>query len=395
MIPFYRPSVSSEESMAIAKVIESGNLTHGETVRDFEAEIERKVGCGKCIALDSCTAALEMSLRALGIGEGDEVITTPFTYSATAEVIRNVGSKIVFADIEKDSFFIDTQEILKKINNRTKAVIPVDYGGVMFDYEQLKRQISNTKFVAKNEFQEKIGRIAIIADAAHSFGAMLNGVKSGCAADFNCFSFHAVKPITTGGEGGAVCFDSMDEELADRISLIADHGQTKRDKKNGWEYDIKLFGFNSIMTNIDAAFGLCQLKNFDKTQKKRERVARMYNDMFEEDGVTALNHFDKGMLSAYHLYPLKIRKYSDDERNAEFRNKLYAFMLENGICCNVHYKPLPMMTAYKNDGFDIKDYPNAYSRFVETLTIPFHSELEFEQIAYIAAIIKRSLKCVK
>lgn len=397
-IKFATPDIGRREIGRIGETVESRWITNGPKVREFEKRIAQMSGCDRAVAYDSCTGAMEMALRALGIEPGDEVITTPYTYSATAEVIRNVGAKIVFVDLnshDNTSFEMDYEKVAEAITENTKAVMPVDIGGKLCDYDALMAAVSSKKsiFKAKTPLQEAIGRVAIVTDAAHSFGADYGDRVSGQFADFTCFSFHVLKNITTGGEGGALVwreFGGIDDELELQLRLLGDHGQTSRDKSNGWEYDIALFGYNSIMTDVDAAMGLEQLDRFDEIRQKRIDVTARYDELFAQDGIVTplIRHFGPDYTSAMHLYPVQLFNIDcfHDEMGAyveKLRNTAYLKLLDAGIPCNVHYKPLPMMTAYKRAGFDIADYPMAYRMFSGLLTIPYHTELTAEQQEYI------------
>lgn len=393
-IKFATPDLTNDEIRRVGEAIESRWITAGPTVRQFEERIASMSGCNYCVAFDSCTGAMEMSLRALGIGPGDEVITTPYTYSATAEVIRNVGAKIVFVDLDKDSFEMDYAKVAEAITENTKAVMPVDIGGKLCDYKCLLAAISSKQNVFKpaNSIQEAIGRVAIVADAAHSFGAQMYGRTCGQFADFTCFSFHVLKNITTGGEGGAVVwskFYGIDNiELERTLRLLGDHGQTSRDKSNGWEYDIALFGYNSIMTDVDAAMGLVQLDRFEELKKRQIRITNNYDQLFRDlcPCVTPMiQHIGKNYMSAMHLYPVRLPSVLN-------RNAAYTQLKELGVPCNVHYKPLPMMTAYKNAGFEIAGHPNAYQRFKHLLTIPYHTELTYEEQEYIVDAFRKVVR---
>lgn len=397
-IKFATPDIGRREIGRIGETVESRWITNGPKVREFEKRIAQMSGCDRAVAYDSCTGAMEMALRALGIGPGDEVITTPYTYSATAEVIRNVGAKIVFVDLnshDNTSFEMDYEKVAAAITENTKAVMPVDIGGKLCDYDALMAAISSKKsiFKANTPLQEAIGRVAIVTDAAHSFGADCGDHVSGQFADFTCFSFHVLKNITTGGEGGVLVwreFGGIDDALELQLRLLGDHGQTSRDKSNGWEYDIALFGYNSIMTDVDAAMGLEQLDRFDEIRQKRIDVTARYDELFAHDGIVTplIRHFGPDYTSAMHLYPVRLFNIDcfPDEMGAyveKLRNAAYLKLLDAGIPCNVHYKPLPMMTAYKKAGFDITDYPMAYRMFSGLLTIPYHTELTVEQQEYI------------
>lgn len=392
MIKFSTPDLTKLEMQRVEESITTRWITNGPTVRAFEQRVAKMSQCSRGVAYDSCTGAMEMALRALGIGPGDEVITTPYTYSATAEVIRNVGAKIVFVDLG-NGFEMDYEKVAAAVNERTKAVMPVDIGGKLCDYQTLMTAVINAaqgKFSPSNRLQEAIGRPAIVADAAHSFRAR-HGVRfSGRFADFTCFSFHVLKNITTGGEGGMVVwsdFDGIDNDgLENALRLLGDHGQTSRDKSKGWEYDIALFGYNSIMTDIDAAMGLAQLDRFNDLLQKRSVVTAKYDDLFKKssDIRPLIQHCYKGGLSAMHLYPIRLPDGVD-------RDEVYRRLLAEGVPCNVHYKPLPMMTAYKSIGFEIKDFPKAYEMFKHLLTIPYHTELTESEQEFIVYQIGRAV----
>ncbi len=397
-IKFAVPDVCTLEKEKIAEAIDTKWLTNGPVVREFERRVAEFCHCDRAVAFDSCTGAMELTLRALGIGEGDEVITTPYTYSATAEVIRNVGATIVFVDLDGKSFEMDYEKVAAAITDKTKAVMPVDIGGKLCDYECLLAAVISKQelFQPANKLQEAIGRVAIVADAAHSFGAKAHGKMSGEFADFTCFSFHVLKNITTGGEGGAVVWKNIEgvdnDELEQTLRLLGDHGQTSRDKSKGWEYDIALFGYNSIMTNLDAAMGIAQLDRLPEIISKRCKVTALYEELFyfnKEYAVPLIKHFSNDYTSAQHLYPIQLQGKAFGNEN---RNKIYHILRDKGIPCNVHYKPLPMMTAYKNIGFDIADYPNAYKMFESLLTIPYHTELTEQQQYYIVHSIREAVQ---
>ena len=400
-IKFASPDLSKKELNEIRKVLDSGWLTNGPVVREFEKKVAAVSRCRRAVAFDSCTAAMELTLRALGIGPGDEVITTPYTYSATAEVIRNTGAQIVFVDLAPNSFEMDYRLVEKAITPKTKAVIPVDIGGKLCNYAALKLAavMKSSIFKPSNPIQEAIGRVAIVADAAHSFGAEQEGHIAGELADFTCFSFHVLKCITTGGEGGAVVWREIhgidNDELETTLRLLGDHGQTSRDKSTGWEYDIALFGYNHIMTNIDAAMGIAQLDRFGEISDRRREITRRYDELFANSKVAKpmIQHLGKNYTSSMHLYPIQLvtpEYLVEQSKGHEFwRNMVYRQLRAVGIPCNVHYKPLPMMTAYKNAGFRIDDYPNAYKQFRSLLTIPYHTGLTAEQQKNVVETIER------
>ncbi len=405
-IKFATPDIGRREIGRISEAVESRWITSGPKVREFEKRIAQMSGCDRAVAYDSCTGAMEMALRALDIGPGDEVITTPYTYSATAEVIRNVGAKIVFVDLdERDdlSFEMDYEKVAAAITEKTKAVMPVDIGGKLCNYEALMAAVSSKQAIFKpaSPLQETIGRVAVVADAAHSFAADQGNRVCGQFADFTCFSFHVLKNITTGGEGGALVwrnFGGVDDALEERLRLLGDHGQTSRDKSRGWEYDIALFGYNSIMTDVDAAMGLSQLDRFEEIRQKRIDVTVRYDELFAQDDLVTpiIQHFGPDYTSAMHLYPVRMFDYDRvpaafHSSIEGFRNDVYRKLMDAGIPCNVHYKPLPMMTAYRQAGFDIADYPRAYRMYSGLLTIPYHTELTAEQQEYIVKNIWKAV----
>lgn len=397
-IAFATPDLTVQEVRDVSKVINSRWIANGPTVRKFESRIAERSKCDRAVCFDSCTGAMEMALRALGIGPGDEVITTPYTYSATAEVIRNVGATIVFVDLDGKSFEMNYEKVAAAITEKTKAVMPVDIGGKLCNYESLYAAVISKmeKYKPKTDLQKAIGRVAIVADAAHSFGATQAGKVCGEFADFTCFSFHVLKNITTGGEGGAVVWKDFkgydNDALEGTFRLLGDHGQTSRDKSKGWEYDIALFGYNSIMTDVDAAMGIAQLSRLDSINKKRTHITKLFDELFTGSGIEPLiRHFGDDYQSAMHLYPIRLPKSVKGEKG---RNKVYFYLKDKGVPCNVHYKPLPMMTAYKSIGFNIKDFPNAYDMFKSLLTIPYHSDLTDEQIVYIVNAIKEAVESV-
>lgn len=396
MIRFARPDVTEAETAAAESTLMSGWLTAGPSVKKFASRVARKCGADHAVCFDSCTAALEMSLRVLGVGPGDEVITTPYTYSATAEVIRNVGAQIVFCDLKTGTFEMDYGLMSSLITPRTKAVIPVDIGGVPCDYDELIGAISSkaSLYHPITALQKSIGRVAVVADAAHSFGAEYKSRGIGCVADFTCFSFHVLKSITTGGEGGAVTwmdFDGIDSSaLETEFSLLGDHGQTGKGISGGhgreWEYDIALFGFNHIMTDVDASVGLAQLDRFDEIMAKRASVTQSYYSRLPDCIEPSLLHFSERYTSAMHLFPVRIPGAEESDRN-----RVFGRMLDAGVCCNVHYKPLPMFTAYERAGFRIEDYPVAYDTFKSLITLPYHTGMSTEDVQAVCAALKEAI----
>jgi dTDP-4-amino-4,6-dideoxygalactose transaminase len=340
---------------------------------------------------------MELVLRLFGIGEGDEVITTAYTYSASCSAICHVGATPVLVDTAKDSFEIDYDALEKAINSKTKAIIPVDVGGVMCDYKKVLNIVAQKQKIfcvnSKNKWQEILKRVLILADAAHSFGSVRDGFISGSYADFSCFSFHAVKNLTT-AEGGAITWKSLgtsnDEEIYKYFMLLSLHGQSKdaleKTKLGSWEYDIKFPGFKCNMTDIMAAIGLVQLQRYSSLLEKRQKIIHMYEDAFKELDVSTLKHNDKNFKSCGHLYCVRL-----NGKDESFRNSIIEKMAEHSIATNVHYKPLPMHTAYKNMGFDIKDFPNAYDVYHNEITLPLHTLLSKDQVEYIINTFKRSI----
>lgn len=387
-ISFSPPDISDLEIEEAASALKSGWITTGPKTKLFENKIAEYCGTTKTVCLNSATAALEMTLRLLGVGPGDEVITSAYTYTASASVIDHVGAKIVLVDVPAGSYHIDYEKVKEAITEKTKVIIPVDIGGVMCDYDRLYKVLEEKKDLYKpsnNKYQQLFDRPIVIADAAHSFGASYKGKKSGNIADFTCFSFHAVKNLTT-AEGGAVTWvnrDGLDnDELYKEYMLISLHGQSKdalaKTKPGSWEYDVVTTGYKCNMTDIMAAIGLAQLKRFDAMMAKRKRIIKMYDEALLPLGINRLMHFGDDFEGNGHLYLIRVTGITADERNSIIEK-----MAEIGVACNVHFKPLPMHTAYKNLGFDIKDYPNAYKQFENEITLPLNSTLTDEQVQYI------------
>lgn len=391
-IPFSPPDISQREIDEVVDTLKSGWITTGPKTKLFENQIAEYCNTAKAVALNSATAAMEMTLRLLGIGEGDEVITCAYTYSASASVINHVGAKIVLVDTGKDSFHMDYEAIADAITERTKAIIPVDIAGIMCDYDRVFEAVNTRKdiFNPANELQKVIGRVIVIADAAHSFGAIYNGKKSGEVGDFTCFSFHAVKNLTT-AEGGAVTWRPIkgidDEEIYKHFMLLSLHGQNKdalaKTKLGAWEYDIVSPAYKCNMTDIMASLGLAQLKRYPEISERRKQIIKMYDSGFGGSGVEVLKHYTENYASSGHLYLARIKG-----KKEIYRNYVIEKMAEKGIATNVHYKPLPMHTAYKNLGFDIKDYPSAFAMYENELTIPLHTLLTDEAVMYVVSALK-------
>ena len=395
-IPFSPPDISNIEINEIIDTLKSGWITTGPKTKLFEKRIAEYTNTSKAVCLNSATAAMEMTLRLLDIGEGDEVITSAYTYSASASVIYHVGAKIVLVDTAKDSFHIDYGKLEEAITARTKAIIPVDIGGVMCDYDKIFEVVNKKKhlFNPSNELQEAIGRVIVLADAAHSLGATYKGKRSGEVADFTCFSFHAVKNLTT-AEGGAVTWNDIpgidNEYIYRQFMLLSLHGQSKdalaKTKLGAWEYDILFPAYKCNMTDIMASLGLGQLRRYPKILERRKQIIEMYNDALSNQDVDILKHYGNDFSSSGHLY--LVRLLGKDE---VFRNKVIGKMAENGISTNVHYKPLPMLTAYKNLGFNIEDYPNAFDMYRNEISLPLHTLLTDEQVEYVVEKFKESIR---
>ena len=391
-IPFSPPDISQEEIDEVVDTLKSGWITTGPKTKLFEKQIAEYCNTSKAVCLNSATACMEMTLRLLGIGEGDEVITCAYTYTASASVIHHVGAKIVLVDSGKDSFHIDYDTIADAITEKTKAIIPVDIAGVMCDYDKVLEAVNKKKelFQPSNEIQNAIGRVAIIADAAHSFGASHKGKMSGEAADFTSFSFHAVKNLTT-AEGGAVTWRDIEgidnEDVYKEYMLLTLHGQSKdalaKTKLGSWEYDIVAPNYKCNMTDIMASLGLVQLKRYPEILKRRKQIIEMYDELMEELNVMSINHYTDICSSSGHLYLLRLT--GEDE---SFRNDIITKMAEKGVSSNVHYKPLPMHTAYKKLGFEMEDYPNAFDMYRNEITLPLHTLLTDEDIEYVVESLK-------
>ena len=392
-ISFSPPDITQEEIDEVINAMKSGWITTGPRTKEFERR-----GVDKAVCLNSATSAMELTLRILGIGPGDEVITSAYTYTASASVIHHVGAKIVMVDTAPDSFEMDYDKLADVITENTKAIIPVDLAGRICDYDAVYEAINSKKnlFNASNEIQKIFDRPVVMADSAHGFGAERKGKKSGQIADFTCFSFHAVKNLTT-AEGGAVVWRNdrglNDEDLYKQYMLYSLHGQSKdalaKTKKGSWEYDIVYPAYKCNMTDILAGFGLMQLSRYDGLLERRRQIIKMYDEVLEPLGVNSLRHFDEDSKSTGHLYLARIPGISEDERN-----EIIEKMAEADVACNVHYKPLPMFTAYKNLGFDIKDYPNAFEMYRNEITLPLHTLLSDKDAEYVVGRLKRAMDIV-
>ena len=362
-IPFSPPDISDAEIELVVDALRSGWITTGPKTKLLEKKIAEWVGTPKCVCLNSQTACAEVSLRILGIGAGDEVITTAYTYTASASVICHVGAKVVMVDCQKDSLEMDYDALEAAITGKTKAIIPVDLGGIPCDYNRIFEIVERKKamFKSANEIQEKLGRVAVVADAAHAFGANWNGQMVGSIADFTNFSFHAVKNFTT-AEGGAMTWkhiDGIDDEaIYKKAQLLSLHGQSKdalaKTRLGAWEYDIVGTWYKCNMTDVVAAIGLAQFERYPGMLERRKEIIGKYDAAFKHLGVEVMEHYTDDYTSSGHLYITRVPGATDEQRR-----EIIIKMAETGVACNVHYKPLPMHTAYKELGFDIKDYPNA------------------------------------
>ena len=398
-IPFSPPDITELEIQAVGEALRSGWITTGPKTKELERQVAAYCNAPRAVCLNSQTACAEMALRVLGIGPGDEVITSAYTYTASASVICHVGATPVLIDTQKDSYEMDYAQLEKAINEKTKAVIPVDIGGVPCDYERIF-QIVNAKkalFRPTNDIQKAMGRMAVLADTAHAFGAEWQGKKAGSIADFSAFSFHAVKNLTT-AEGGALTWRTIEgidnEDIYKKVQLFSLHGQSKdalaKTQLGAWEYDIVGTWYKCNMTDIAAAIGLVQLQRYSNMLKRREEIIKKFDAAFRPLGIQTLDHYTENHRSSGHLYLTRIPNITYTQRH-----EIIVKMAEQGIACNVHYKPLPMHTAYKNLGFDIKDYPNAYAQFANEISLPLHTCLTDEEVDYIIekfrAIVKEYL----
>lgn len=386
-IPFSPPDMSENEVALVAEALRSGWITTGPKTKEFERKIAEYCHTEKAVCLNSATACMESILRALGVGPGDEVITSAYTYTATASVTCHVGAKVVMVDTAPNSFEMDYDKLVDAITPATKVIIPVDLGGVMCDYDRIFAAVESKKdmFVPNNEIQKAIGRVIVLADAAHAFGAQWHGKMAGEVADFTSFSFHAVKNLTT-AEGGALTWRNIpgidNEKLYKEFQLLSLHGQNKdalaKTQLGAWEYDIVSPAYKCNMTDIMAAIGLAQFERYHGMLARRQEIIARYNEALKPFNVQTLNHLDGNHVSSGHLYLVRLL-----DRSLEERNEIIIKMAERGIACNVHYKPLPMMTAYKALGFDIANYPNAYNQYHNEITLPLHTRLTDEDVDYV------------
>lgn len=394
-IPFSPPDITDAEIEEVVKAMKSGWITTGPRTKELEKRIAEYIGVNKAVCLNSATAAMELTLRILGVGPGDEVITSAYTYTASASIIDHVGAKIVLVDTAPDSFEMDYEKLAEAITEKTKVIIPVDIAGKMCDYEAIYKVIESKKglFRANNKIQELFNRVIVMADAAHAFGAKRNGLNCGQVADFTCYSFHAVKNFTTAEGGGVVWSNGLgldDEWMYKQFMLYSLHGQSKdalaKTQKGAWEYDIVYPAYKCNMTDIMAAIGLVQLDRYENLMNRRRAIIEIYDKALLPLGIKSLQHYGENFASSGHLYLVRIPGIEETERN-----EIIIKMAEMGVACNVHYKPLPMLTAYKNLGFDIKGYPNAFNMYKNEITLPLHTQLSNQDIEYIIDCLKKSL----
>jgi dTDP-4-amino-4,6-dideoxygalactose transaminase len=389
-IPFSPPDIGQSEIDEVVDTLKSGWITTGPKTKLFEKQLSEFCGTSRTVCLNSATAAMELTLRILGIGPGDEVITSAYTYTASASVADHVGAKLVLVDTSRDSYEMDYDKLADAVNERTKAIIAVDLAGIMCDYERIFDAVESKKdiFSPSNDIQSAIGRVAVLSDGAHALGARRRGKNCGQVADFTTFSFHAVKNLTT-GEGGAVTWCDIDgvdsDELYRQYQLLSLHGQSKdalaKSKPGLWEYDIVAPYYKCNMTDIMASLGIAQLRRYNDIINRRHEIIERYNQAFLPYGVKVMPHVTADSRSNGHLYMMRLPGCGVSERN-----NFITELANQGIAANVHYKPLPMMTAYKSLGFDISDYPNAYSMFENEVTLPLHTCLSDSDVDYIIGV---------
>lgn len=398
-IPFSPPDISEEEITEVIDALKSGWITTGPKTKRLEKELLDYTGTNMGVCLNSQTASAEMTLRVLGIGPGDEVITTAYTYTATASIVDHVGAKLVLVDTQEDSLEMDYSKLKSLISEKTKVIIPVDLAGIPCDYDEIYNIVEEKKdlFHANNKLQEAFNRIIVLADSAHSLGAIYKSKKVGSVADFSCFSFHAVKNLTT-AEGGFATWKDIEgidnDEIYKKYQLLSLHGQSKdalsKTKLGSWEYDVIGPWYKCNMTDVLASIGLAQLRRYDDLLKRRKSIIEKYDQRFRPIGIETLDHFNENHNSSGHLYITRVSGISNEERN-----KIIEDMARVGIACNVHYKPLPLLTAYKNLSFNIKEYPNAYKHYENEITLPLHTRLTDQEIDYIienyCQIVKKNI----
>lgn len=391
-IQFSPPDITQLEIDEVVDTLKSGWITTGPKTKKLEKLITSYLDTDRTICLNSATAAMELALRVLEVGEGDEVITSSYTYTASASVIDHVGAKIILVDTQEDNIMMDYDKLSDAITDRTKAIIPVDIAGVPVDYDRIRSIIEEKKNIFKpnSEIQKLLGRIALVSDNAHSLGSIYKNKKTGYYSDFSTFSFHAVKNFTT-GEGGALSWNSIegisDDEIYDRLQLLSLHGQNKdalsKTKLGSWEYDILGLNYKLNMPDITASIGLAQFTRYDDLLMRRKEIIELYDDIFDGTNIDYLKHRGDCFNSNGHLYMVRVKDIDE-----ETRNNIIVRMAEKGVATNVHYKPLPMFTAYKKLGFKIEDYPNAYNQYKNEITLPLHTLLTDEEVKYVGESLK-------
>jgi len=396
IIKFSPPDISELEIQYVTEALKSGWITTGPKVKELERRIAEYCNTSKAVCLNSQTACAELALHVLGIKEGDEVITSAYTYTASASIVKHVGAKLVLIDTQKDGLEMDYDALEKAITPKTKAIIPIDLGGIPCDYDRIFEIVEKKRgmFVPESDIQKALGRVAVMADTAHAFGSVWKGKPIGSVADFSSFSFHAVKNLTT-AEGGALTWRDIDgidnEDIYKKVQLLSLHGQNKdalaKTQLGAWEYDIIGTWYKCNMTDIMGAMGLAQFERYPKMLERRREIIERYDEAFKKIGVLVPSHYTENYASCGHLYITRVPNI-----DYETRGKIIIEMAEQGISCNVHYKPLPMHTAYKNLGFDIKDYPNAYDYFKNEITLPLHTCLTDEEVDY---VIEKYVEVVK
>lgn len=395
-IPFSPPDITEEEIEAVAEALRSGWITTGPRTKEFEQQVAAYCGTKKAVALNSSTACMEMTLRVLGVGEGDEVITSAYTYTASASVACHVGATLKIIDTQPNSLEMDYEQLEAAITEKTKVIIPVDIAGMICDFDRIYEIVERKKALFKpaNELQALYGRIIVMADASHSFGAVRDGKRSGSIADFSSFSFHAVKNLTT-AEGGAIVWKDVEgldhEELYKKYMLLSLHGQSKdalaKTKLGAWEYDIVDTYYKCNMTDVHAAIGLVQMKRYESLLARRQEILARYEAGLSDLPVHGLKHVGENYKTSGHLALIWL-----DGKDSEFRNQMITKMAQEGVATNVHYKPLPMHTAYKKLGFDISNYPNAYAQFANEISLPLHTCLTDEQVDYVMEVFHKCYK---
>ncbi len=395
-VPFSPPDITEEEIEAVGEALRSGWITTGPRTKEFERQIGEYLGTGHAAALNSATACMELTLRLFGVGEGDEVITTAYTYTATASVVCHVGAKLVLVDTGRDSWEMDEEKLAEAVTERTKVIIPVDLAGRMCDYQRIFQIVEEKRglFRPEGPVQKALGRILVMADAAHAFGARAHGKMCGQAADFTCFSFHAVKNLTT-AEGGAVTWRSIpgieDDWIYQQYMLLSLHGQSKdalaKTRLGAWEYDILSPAYKCNMTDIMAAIGLVQLRRYPALLARRKAIIARYEKGLADLPVEIFCHYGEDFSSSGHLFLVRLTG-----KTQEFRNRLIERLAAEEVAANVHYKPLPLLTAYRNLGFDFRDFPNAMALFENEITLPLHTCLTDEQVEYVISCFHRCYK---